>query len=883
MNDTQFHCPPESAGEKSLHVAPGRSPRHLALRAAARRIGIEDTLRNFLWLVNASDELLGLRRIVANLKAILEVFDYQLGCEASPEDSSAIFRGWPELLAWIEGEWPAWDDSGDRGGNPNKDSVFIRNPMFACLWERREDKSVSIYRALQGHLLWAHAHYLYKESLHNPLAGCKGYEMYDGDILWGIVPSALDDAARTVRYLAEHQWGPLIETLPNATSPPDFARIIGKIECPENVEQEWRATWPRRREVLRSFLAKANGIEPWQECDRSSTGRPSPRRQLAIRSVDATPGDDEDPDARWPSARMVTISETTCNLTQDEILELDLDEEEIGDQESRYLVQQKQQSQNAQQLAIGAALVARGQLRHVQMTNQLLPWSYNQLTAQELADLLKRSNDELERLQKPEQLDDDQQLSAELMALIHTMLWTGSSIERARNLKVLTGVETPALRKARIRDSLLLFDLVGGEWHIESIRPPYRSEIPDPKKQAHVLARSFSLPDVSHADEFLKLVLARHLCFWPRDSGNVVQATLPIPGFGLDDTTVGRIAQGYLFARDVEDYSDALKNWLKKNDPTSRVTANRIGTFLFGRIVAATGDLMAAVSVTGREHSQARTQQYYSAYSVAELQEIYVKATSAVASPPSTAAAPVRGTVPRRRVKGQGEYVGARLCASKVSVRRAIALLEKRIAKTQPILDRSGSIAFHNLFTLHTVLLFSFATSMRAIRTPYLGPERIDTDTGFTLISDKDDDARHKTRLAWVPPFVINQMLLYAEHVAALSSDNLKVLNWPEPCFFLQEDGTPEEVRPKTLKDYMRPFLDLPPNLHRRFMRHELLAGGCPPEVVNAWLGHAFQGEEPWGPFSSLKYAEYRESLRGPLEHILKEELEWKTLESPLV
>ncbi len=175
MDETPFLQQPVPAGKKSLHFAPKSSPRHLALRAAARLVDLEDVLRNLFWLINASNELLRLRRIAGNLKSILEAFDYQLGIESSSEESSAIFRGWPDLLTWIEKRWPAWDSSADAAaGNPNKDSVFIRNPLYACVWERREENWTYQYLRLQGHLLWAHAHYLYKESQHSTLAACAG-------------------------------------------------------------------------------------------------------------------------------------------------------------------------------------------------------------------------------------------------------------------------------------------------------------------------------------------------------------------------------------------------------------------------------------------------------------------------------------------------------------------------------------------------------------------------------------------------------------------------------------------------------------------------------------------------------------------------------------
>jgi hypothetical protein len=198
--------------------------------------------------------------------------------------------------------------------------------------------------------------------------------------------------------------------------------------------------------------------------------------------------------------------------------------------------------------------------------------------------------------------------------------------------------------------------------------------------------------------------------------------------------------------------------------------------------------------------------------------------------------------------------------------------------------------------------MFAYATSIRSIRTPYLSLDEVDQIEGFAFISDKDNAARNNTRQAWIPPFVISQMAAYADHLQALSSDNPYVIDYLgarkdsseqmhqpcEICFFLDPEGKPIEVRPKTISEHMKPYLALPPNVHRRFMRYALLSierppggAGCPPEVVMAWLGHSFQGEEQWGPYSTLGFDEYRTALEHFLLPIL-EDLGWKTLTSPL-
>lgn len=136
---------------------------------------------------------------------------------------------------------------------------------------------------------------------------------------------------------------------------------------------------------------------------------------------------------------------------------LDLDPEEAAETDALYLVAEG--SFDRQNEAIRSALAARGQYRHVQLANQLLPWEYSQLTLQELAWLLRQASRELRGFPEPALRNEDQWLTAELVALIHVMAWTGSSLERAWNLKVLDEDDRGEYRRKQVLESSLLFEL----------------------------------------------------------------------------------------------------------------------------------------------------------------------------------------------------------------------------------------------------------------------------------------------------------------------------------------------------------------------------------------------------------------------------------------
>lgn len=667
------------------------------------------------------------------------------------------------------------------------------------------------------------------------------------------------------------------------SSPEKFVEALQDAKCPDKVKkqlgQSAEEDWHKWREEIRSFLAKANGLEEWRFRAGSIGGDSTRYKKRKIWSADATPGDREDPDAVWPTARWVTVEASERNFKREEILALDLLPDEVTSPEHRYQVEQD----TPQQLAVQSALAARGQRKHVQQEHQLLPWQYNQLTLQELAFLLRRSHATFSELLKSTKWNQEQYRTAELITLIHVMLWTGSSLDRACELVVSTGQDKA---EGETPDADLFFEFDKFRWRIRAALPDYASDIPDTENHAYTLVPFFHLPDIADTGGFVRRLLDRR---------PPIQQRI---GNGPEGSGERREA-GYLFEEDVEIYRNDLSKWLRARDYdaragdlTGRVTLGRIATFLFNRLLAVTGDIMAAVVITDHSHPQARTQQFYGTYSVSELQKIYRDTTSTVVHQAYKAAnLPLPEPVPPPSLDGttvekDEGYVGARLCARLTCVQGAIRRLQEQISELSQSQNRDESIKFHNLYSLHTVLLFGYATSMRAIWTPYISPEKVDDVTGFTFISDKDDDAQHKTRPAWVPIFVREEMRFYADHIFVLKLNNPQVHKWleieQEPCFFLDADGRPFRITPTTLSKEMRPFLALPPNAHRRFTRHQLLAKGCPPEVVNAWLGHAFQGEEPWGPHSSFSFAEYKEILEHYLLPILEKELGWKALKSPL-
>jgi hypothetical protein len=193
------------------------------------------------------------------------------------------------------------------------------------------------------------------------------------------------------------------------------------------------------------------------------------------------------------------------------------------------------------------------------------------------------------------------------------------------------------------------------------------------------------------------------------------------------------------------------------------------------------------------------------------------------------------------------------------------------VEATRNALNRAEFVTHHNLLTLFATLHFAYATSCRAIVSPYLPLAAIDIKRQLATLSDKDDECRHKTRLVWIPRALLDTMLAYEVHLDSLKAQlpGLSRGSFEAPCFFLDDDMKPLPVRPKTLEPLLQPYLNVRANTHRRFLRSELLLRGCNPEVIDAFMGHWHAGEEPFSPYSTFNFASYTRELRTFLEPLL--------------
>ena len=487
--------------------------------------------------------------------------------------------------------------------------------------------------------------------------------------------------------------------------------------------------------------------------------------------------------------------------------------------------------------AAGAAMAAGG---GIEMAHQLLPWAYQNLSVGELAEFLCR----LETLSAGRN-----PVLLEIRALVNVMLWTGASFEQALSLYIFLD-ETPdpdCDLALRIRNYVSDGPVVA-EWQVRALSLPLKTVTLPPAKQARERVYFLTLPDAVGAAgpvqdflNYMRVVANEHLA----------------------QPEIMRKRPLRMFRQEVAWYRKEVRETFLGLDKVGRITTTRISRVLFQVLVEQTGeDIVSAALITGTDHSLASVRRYYDTPEVWHLQQTYTDATTALKE--NLAAAGYRQASSEPIIAGRrGIAVGSPLCPTLKAMQDAIQWLKAEV-KSSSAADKF--LQRHNMYTLYSVWCFGFAVGMRGVRTPYLYYDAFDDDSGLVAISDKDNGTGYRSRLVWLPPFVRDQMKRYEFYLSNIADClGLPAATRKKPCYFLDEHVKPLIVSPRTMAPLLNQFFQFPANVARHLVSTELKERGVAPEMISAWLGHHYRGQEPWGPYSSFSFREYRQELEQVL------------------
>jgi hypothetical protein len=499
--------------------------------------------------------------------------------------------------------------------------------------------------------------------------------------------------------------------------------------------------------------------------------------------------------------------------------------------------------------------------------NQLLPWSYDTLSAIEIARTLRG----LATVRNPELTETELR---ELRALAECMLWTGLSLTQSLSLTVRSqGTEPTDSELSICIEFDQHTDASSAVWRIKALTPHYQS----------VLA---AVPGERRREDFIEFVDlgGAHQAIQDAFRSNALGSSpvlQPHARFGLEPYK--------LFQRDPRWYKRELKSILKEIDETGRITPGRLSKTLFQRIVECSGgDITAAAIITRTNHYLISARIFYSTPSAERLTLLHRMSTESLIAELSQGG--WTRTVFLPPVPPNTDYaVGSRLCPTLSATQLAIGGLKNKLRRRVQLVDdehrKTEFMAKHNWYSLYSVWVQIFFVGTRGILTPYVHVSEFDEATHLATIADKDSGNDYKRRLIWVPDIAWEQMAHYerylhrAHEVHGLPKPTRKL-----PCYFVgrRRNGqfTTVKIRPASIKKFFGNVFPFPANFARRFMRTELLESNCipanplffpfPAEFADCWMSHHFRGEEPWGPYSSFSYSNYLRQLNSYFEEFLE-------------
>jgi hypothetical protein len=478
---------------------------------------------------------------------------------------------------------------------------------------------------------------------------------------------------------------------------------------------------------------------------------------------------------------------------------------------------------------------------------QRFPWDYNQLTFTELEWLHNRLSSVWEDFLVCQYLKQKELDLVQGSLIVETMLWLGQSLESARSL-YLRNSESAAINEFAL---LVKMDDLGRKivhgWRLPALRPHYKTQLDD-KLQAfnRPMQDAFFVPDVTG--------LGAKILYYLEKTERKHERV-----FSAESKTARQ-----MFNAIVKDKSEE-----------KRVAQGRIARVISNEIMRITGDQTLAWCVTADMARRNEPRMFYTVYPASKLVATYKSALGNLE--PKLKAGEFNPTL---HTESTG-YIGARFVATIDSVAGCIKSLKQHlivgVSNPNSLLER---IQYHNHYTIYTWLMQAFGSTLRAVNNPteILGQWNKAKDVASVSLADKENVFRDRARLIFLSEQLQTQLDHYLDHRdflinnMGIQSDVARLKEEADLLFSLNvEKGALAVTKTWVEGQFAQLGFPFPGNFHRGFIRSELLQSECPPQVIDAFLGHANQGESVVDAFSAFDYNEYRKELAWHLGKILQQ------------
>jgi hypothetical protein len=320
------------------------------------------------------------------------------------------------------------------------------------------------------------------------------------------------------------------------------------------------------------------------------------------------------------------------------------------------------------------------------------------------------------------------------------------------------------------------------------------------------------------------------------------------------------------FDRERDHAAEAIR-WMKRQSGWENVTPAGLARLRWQALHEATaGELASACLILGRRAHQASVEMHYAILEVSEAREKFDKASETLwgehamkSSLLSPAEAAVVGARAFPKISLVQETVGRLRLASEEFF---------RIAPSKFDAQMHGKLL--NGAVLYAVWHQFFCFATRAIRDAYQQRSLFADTNQVAILSDKDFDDHHKTRLIWADKRLLRHMKSIEERLASIR-ERLKSHRFPKdsPLFFLDDGKRALRITPKTVEVQLGAEFPFEVNAPRKLMRFLVRKAGLSHEDAEVYMGHWWDAREPWSPFSSFDWPGYLKRLEAIIPEIL--------------
>jgi len=857
------------------------------------------SLRLLLILINAHPKLRAHYRIFENLAIILDTPPVVKAMASNPAWGNQV-PIWKELCQWVisnktrfaQHESFRQFDYDDPIADPKKPKEdfphplnrnlrgFTRHAVCSCLFNRHT--SIADYKPIPATDCIAYQYLCLQAQLFVAYLNCRYVPnrftqmvRYTGVEEWPSVPIHADSVSRAIRQLNREIHSNLLMELNADSAPGDFTLRLPDVQVPASINSgldgiEAEKAMEHAKLILGYLKHYFSSVDAhlsnkFKKINRKH--RPSPKgssRTLTgyIHFVTGVwvkqPVTEDDEDMAPDAAREVQVSDNP-------------DDPECKEAERSGLAPDEDRTPTIKLYnpdEFGGAMMRAKQAEMAKaMAAQKFSWDYEVLTSTELRRLWALLNRTISNTGALNTKASAMSNPVQCALMLKIMLLLGQDLETVRTLHISHDGSTDT-------DGLVFHPPNNdkpGWWQLPSLVPQYRTDLPE-KLESFGRNKSdyISLPDIAGLgnDVLTNLKLSE------RDKKRV---------FSPEEKTAKMVTQELL--------DQTIESWIKPNtgpdteqetkEPKppqkQRITLTKIRNALRTRLRQLSGDNAIEWITSAQIAHRNEPRLHYTNLSDHDIATAYVAAA-------------------RRLLKDLGEpgiavpdiiapspgFHGARFVASMDSIRALVSSVEKQLKERPSHYDRNAIIDYHNFFTFHVWLVQSLCTSIRAINNPdsIIRAHANNPLSEYAGLSDKENpDQADKARLVRLPELLGQQIGEYRLHVDTIRREfGIKYIldmekNRVVPRLFkFSLRNVPGPVTcgwcETTMYDLKIP---LPGNFHRGFLRSELIARGCPGQVVDAFLGHFNQGESPFYTYSTMDYLKWQDRLFITLEELIKE------------